>query len=78
MRQLRHSCHVISIKRVAFDVADSAFYNIHMKECLNCRTLVGPPLLVSRLYHISLASYVDLVLYLWVNGVNKQLHSCNM
>ena len=43
MRQLRHSYHVISIKRVAFDVADSAFYNVHM--IVNCRTLVGPPLL---------------------------------
>ena len=30
VRQLRHSYHVISIKRVAFDVADSAFYNVHM------------------------------------------------
>ena len=30
VRRLRHSYHVISIKRVAFNVADSAFYNIHM------------------------------------------------
>ena len=30
VRQLKHSYHVISIKRVAFDVADSAFYNVHM------------------------------------------------
>ena len=30
VRQLRHSYHVISIKRVAFNVADSAFYNVHM------------------------------------------------
>ena len=31
MRQLRHSYHVISIKRVAFNVVvDSAFYNVHM------------------------------------------------
>ena len=30
MRQLRHSYHVSSIKHVAFDVADSAFYNVHM------------------------------------------------
>ena len=30
MRQLRHSYHVMSMKRVAFNVADSAFHNIHM------------------------------------------------
>ena len=45
MRHLRHSYHVLSIKRVAFDVADSAFYNVHM---INCRTLVGPPLSIYR------------------------------
>ena len=28
--KLRHSYHVISIKRVAFNVADLAYYNVHM------------------------------------------------
>ena len=52
VRQSRHSYHVIIIKRVGFNVADSAFFTTF--KCLNCRTLVGPALITHNMLPFSL------------------------